>query len=90
MERQTALLIVIIFFIFVVLTARYGIDIRWFSAFALATILSLILLNIFYPPSQMTQEDADFTLVIYAFLEIFGFFFLLVYVLCKSIVDTIK
>jgi len=88
MERQAALVLTIIFFIIFGLLAYYGAHVTLWSSIIFGLFLSLILLNIFYPPSQATSDTADFTLVLYALFEIIGIFLLAVYITQKTLSDT--
>ena len=87
MERQTALVITIIFYIVFALLTYYGAQVTLWSTIIFALFVSLILLNLFYPPSQATSDPADYTLVIYAIIEIAGIFLLAVYVAQKTLSD---
>ena len=87
MDRQTALVLTIIFFAIFTVLLYYGVQITIWSSIALSTFISLILLNIFYPPSQMAQDTADFTLVVYAIIIILGLALLAIYIGCKAILD---
>jgi uncharacterized membrane protein YagU involved in acid resistance len=87
MERQAALVLSIIFFVLFGLIAYYGTRVTVWSSIIFALFVSLILLNLFYPPSQATSDDADYTLVLYALFEIVGIFLLAVYVTQKTLSD---
>jgi len=88
MERQSALVLTIIFFIIFVIIAYYGAQITFWSSIILAIFLCLILLNIFYPPSNLTTDDADFTLILYAIFEILGLFLLGIYIIFATFSDS--
>ena len=75
MDRQTALVLTILFFILFVIMAYYGARITICSSLVFSLLVSLIILNIFYPPSQVTTEDADYTLVLYGTFEIISILF---------------
>jgi uncharacterized membrane protein YagU involved in acid resistance len=87
MERQSALVLSIIFFGIFALLAYYGARVTLWSSIIFALFVSLILLNLFYPPSQATTDDADYTLVVYAIFEIGGIFLLAVYITQRSLSD---
>jgi hypothetical protein len=87
MDRQSALVLTIIFFIFFILLTYYGAQVNIWSSFAFTTFIALILLNIFYPPSQIANDSADFTLGLYAAFEIIGIILLSVYITQKSLTD---
>lgn len=87
MERQSALVLSIIFFIIFVIIAYYGAHVKIWSSIIFGLFVSLILLNLFYPVSQLTTDDADFTLVLYAIFEIGGLILLGVYITQKTLSD---
>jgi hypothetical protein len=60
MDRQSALILTIIFFMVFIFLAYYGAKLTMLSTIVLATFISLILLNIFYPPNKITQDPNDF------------------------------
>lgn len=80
MERQSALVLSIIFFILFALITYYGANVTLWSSIIFGLFISLILLNYFYPVSQLTSDDADFTLVLYAAFEIIGIILLAIYI----------
>lgn len=87
MQRWTALIAFAIVFIFFVLIAYFGALITLWSSIVLALFLSLIILVIYYPPSQIPSDIADYTLVIYAIVIIIGMFLLGVYIIEHAICD---
>lgn len=87
MDRQTALILVIIFFTLFLLLTYYGAKVKLWSSVVFSIFLALILLNIFYPLSQMTTDDADFSLVLYALIQIFSVIILAVYITQKTLSD---
>lgn len=87
MERQAALVLTIIFFIMFVIITYYGARVTLWSSIIFGLFVSLILLNIFYPPSQVTSDDADFTLVLYAAFEIIGIVLLAIYITQRTLSD---
>jgi len=88
MERQTALLLTAIFFVIFALITYYGACVKLWSSVAFSLFVSLILLNIFYPPGQVATDDADFTLFLYALFELVSIFILSVYIAQKTLSDT--
>lgn len=88
MERQSALVLSIIFFVFFTLITYYGAQVTLWSSIIFGLFVALILLNIFYPPGQAATDDADFTLVLYAFVEIVGIILLAIYITQKTLSDT--
>jgi uncharacterized membrane protein YagU involved in acid resistance len=87
MDRQTALVLTIVFFIVFILITYYGAHVTLWSSIIFGLFVSLILLNIFYPPSQVTSDGADFTLVLYAAFEIIGIILLAVYITQRTLSD---
>jgi uncharacterized membrane protein YagU involved in acid resistance len=87
MERQSALVLSIIFFVLFGIITYYGARVEIWSSIIFATFVALILLNIFYPPGQAANDDADFTLVLYAALEIIGIILLAIYITQKTLSD---
>lgn len=87
MERQSALVLTIIFFMLFGILAYYGANVSLWSSIIFATFVSLILLNIFYPPGQVAADDADFTLALYAAFEIIGLILLAIYITQKTLSD---
>jgi uncharacterized membrane protein YagU involved in acid resistance len=87
MERQSALVLSIIFFALFGVIAYYGARVSLWSSIIFATFVALILLNIFYPPGQVATDDADFTLVLYAAFEIIGILLLAIYITQKTLSD---
>jgi uncharacterized membrane protein YoaK (UPF0700 family) len=88
MDRQSALILTIIFFMVFIFLAYYGAKLTMLSTIVLATFISLILLNIFYPPNKITQDPNDFTLVIYLTLEVIGIIIIVFYVSYMTLADT--
>ena len=87
MNRQSALVLAIIFFALFSAIAYYGAMITWWSSIILGMFVSLILLNMFYPISELTTDDADFTLCVYAAFIIFGIVLLAIYITQKTLSD---
>lgn len=87
MERQVALILSIIFFIVFALLSFYGCRVSLWSSLIFSVFVALILLNIFYPPSQVSNEDADIMLVVYAAFEIIGIVLLAIYITLKTLGD---
>ena len=65
----------------------YGAHVTVFSSIIFATFVSLILLNIFYPPSQVTNDEADFTLILYAIVQLLGILLIAYYVAYYTLTD---
>ena len=88
MERQAALVLTIIFFALFAIIVYYGAQVTLWSSIIFATFVAIILLNIFYPPGQMATDEPDFTLVLYAAVEIIGIILLAIYITQKTLSDT--
>jgi len=88
MERQVALSLTIIFSIIFGTIDYYGVHITLWSSIVFTIFTALILLNIFYSPSQMATDNVDFTLILYAFIQIGGSILLSIYVAQKTLTDT--
>lgn len=87
MERQTALVITIILFGLFAAIAYYGARITLWSSIILALFFSLILLSLFYPVSQLANDEADFTLVLYALFVVVDIILLAIYIIQKTLCD---
>jgi len=87
MDRQSALVLTILFFFVFYGLCYYGAMMTFWASLVLSSFISLILLNIFYPPSRVTQDPSDFTLVIYSIIEIVGLIIILLYVIYKTLSD---
>jgi tellurite resistance protein TehA-like permease len=87
MERQIAILIFFIVLIFFTLIAYYGARITLWSSIVLSVLISLIIMNIFYPPSNLPMDVADYTLIIYALIEIIGILIIIIYIIQHTLCD---
>lgn len=87
MERQAALVLTIIFFVLFGIITYYGAQVTLWSSIIFSIFVAIILLNIFYPPGQVATDDADFTLVLYAAMEIIGIILLAIYITQKTLSD---
>lgn len=87
MDRSSALILTIIFYFVFFLLAYYGAKITLFSSIVISTFISLVLLNIFYPPNKITQDPSDFTLIIYGVFEIIGIIIIVYYVAYTTLLD---
>ena len=87
MNRQSALVLTLIFFILFAFITYYGAHITLFSTIVFSVFLAFILLNLFYPVSQLATDSSDFTLVIYACFEILSILLLALYILCYTLTD---
>lgn len=87
MNRQSALvLIILIFFIFIII-CYYGIKITMLSSLVFSTFTCLLLLFLFYPPNKIISDPNDFTLIVYSVLVILGVLFLAFYIACNTLMD---
>ena len=87
MQRQISILIFFSALIFFTLLAYYGAQINLWSSIILAILISLIIMNVFYPPSNIPIDAADYTLVIYTMIEIISILLLIIYILCCTLCD---
>ena len=87
MDRGSALVLTIIFFCIFAIIIYYGARVTLWSSIIFGLFVALILLNLFYPPSQATTDDADFTLVLYAIVEIGGVILLAIYIAQRTLSD---
>lgn len=87
MQREVAIIVFFVVLVFFALVIYYGVHITLWSSIILALLISLIIMNVFYPPSQVPKDAADYTLIIYAVIEIFGVFLLAIYIVQHTICD---
>ena len=87
MERQSALVLIIFIWFLFYLLAFFGARLTMLAAIVFSTFISLILLLIFYPPNQVANDDADFTLIIYGVLLAIGIIILAFYVFYGTLTD---
>lgn len=87
MQRQISILIFFSALIFFTLLAYYGAQINLWSSIILAILISLIIMNVFYPPSNIPMDTADYTLIIYTAIEIISILLLIIYILCCTLCD---
>ena len=87
MERQIAILIFFSVLIFFTLISYYGARITLWSSIILSLLISLIIMNVFYLPSNVPMDIADYTLIIYALIEIIGILLLSVYIIHHTLSD---
>lgn len=90
MDRQTALVLCIMFFVLFTMLAYYGAKINIFSSIVFSIMLSLVLLNLFYPVGQLATDTADFTLILYAAFQLVGILFLVFYICVYTLSDVRK
>ena len=87
MERQTALVLSIIFFALFFLLTYYGARVKFYSSLVFSVFISLTILNIFYPISNAVIDVADFTLIVYGLVQILGINILATYIIYKTLSD---
>lgn len=87
MDRQSALVLSIFFFIVFTLICYYGARITIWSSLAFGCFVSLILLNLFYPVSQATSDQSDYTLVVYGIFQILLILILGTYITLRTLAD---
>jgi hypothetical protein len=87
MERTEVLFFTIVTFLVFLGLTYYGVGVTLWSSIAFAVFISFIILNIFYPPGKMASDNPDFTLGLYAFIEIVSVIIILIYVGQKSLKD---
>lgn len=89
MDRSWALILSLVFFLLFALVAYYGAKVTLWSSIVFALFISLILLNFFYPISQVADDDADPSLVLYATFFIIGLIILTIYIV-QSTLSTVR
>lgn len=87
MDRDTAIVIFFCSWVVFYLIAYYGANISAWSSIVISLFLSLIILNIIYPPSRLASDPADFALGFYIAIEIIGVVILAIYIAQKAICD---
>jgi len=87
MERIQAVLLGIFFFLIFFLFLYFGARIRIFSSLVFSIFLSLILLNLFYPPSNLAYDYVDYSLFIYAGFQIIAIAIIFVYLTFSTLND---
>lgn len=88
MERWTALILSLVLFLIFAALAYYGAKATLWASVVLALLLSLLILNFFYPVSQLATDDADASLVVYAIFFLLGILILFVYVVQSTLSTT--
>lgn len=87
MDRPIAILIFFIILIFFTIICYYGVLITLWSSIILSLLIALIIMNIFYPPSNIPMDIADYTLIIYSIIEIIGILLLIIYIIHHTLID---
>lgn len=81
MRRPIAILLALFCFILFAIIAYMGVKLRILSSLCFGLLVSLVLLNLFYPPIELASEEADFSLVIYALAWLLAILFIIIYLL---------
>jgi hypothetical protein len=87
MQRTLAVLWFFVLLILFCWVAYYAAMVTMWSSFILGLFLSLVIMNIFYPPSNTATDQADGWLIAYASIEIIGVIFLFIYIMQKTLCD---
>ena len=87
MERTIALFFTIVIFLVFLALSYYGVGVTLWSSAAFSVFVSLVILNIFYPPKQMAIDNPDFTLFLYAIIQITSLLIISIYVAQKTLTD---
>lgn len=87
MERSSAIILTIIFFFLFYLLSYYGARLTFLSSIVIATFISFILLNIFYPPNRVIHDCSDFTLILYGVIEVISIIIIVFYVAYMTLRD---
>lgn len=87
MDRQTAILLSFIILIIFILLAYYGAKITAWSSINFGLFASLIILNLFYPLTNLAQDSYDWLFYLYIAMEVFGFAILAVYIMLSTLAD---
>lgn len=87
MDLLTVLFVCLLLFLFLVSILYIGVTLSFISSIALATVICLIILNLFYPPNRLFQQKPTIALILYGVAQVFGIIFLLFYVVLKSCKD---
>lgn len=87
MNRQTALVLTIFFFIIFLFLTYFCAKVTLWSSIVFSLFVSLILLNLFYPLNKVTDEPSDFTLYIYALFILLSILIIAIYVFQKTLFD---
>lgn len=87
MDRPIAILTFFSILVFFTLICYYGVLITLWSSIILSLLIALIIMNVFYPPSNIPMDIPDYTLIIYAIIEIIGILLLIIYIIHKTLSD---
>ena len=87
MDRQSALVLIILLFIILYMLCYYGCKLTCWSSLVFSAFISLILLFLFYPPSKTAEDQADFTLILYGVLILIGVIMIGFYVVYETLTD---
>lgn len=87
MNRPIAILVFFSVLIFFTLISYFGVQITLWSSIILSLLIALIIMNVFYPPSNIPMDIPDYTLIIYAIIEIIGILLLMIYIIQHTLSD---
>lgn len=88
MDRIVALLLIAVCFILFFILVYFGVRCTLVESLVFSTLLAIILLNYFYPLSQLANDEADYSALIYALIEIIGIVVIIVYVAYKTLTSS--
>ncbi len=87
MDLLTVLFVCLLLFVFLISILYIGVTLTFFSSVALATIICLVILNLFYPPNRLFNQKPTVALILYGAAQVLGILFLLFYIILKSSKD---
>jgi len=87
MDRGIAIILFFTVLIFFSLIAYFGAQLTIWSSIILSLLIALIIMNVFYPPSNIPMDIADYTLLIFITIEIIGILLLIIYIIHQTLCD---
>jgi uncharacterized membrane protein YagU involved in acid resistance len=87
MDRTTALVLSFVFFLVFGLIAYFGACVTAWSSFIFGLFVSFLLLNIFYPVTQVTDDDPDASLYVYVAFILIAVALLAIYITHSTLSD---
>ena len=87
MDLISALILSLFIFIALFTLSYAGVGTTWYSAVIFSVTVTLLLLSLLYPASQITSEESRFAVATYMLCYGLGSFFILLYVLLISVTD---
>lgn len=88
MDRIVALVFIAVCFILFFILVYFGVNCPLIESLVFSTLLAVILLNYFYPLSQLANDEADYSALIYALVEIIGIVVIIIYVAYKTLTSS--